>query len=99
MALNEKKHSHLRDQFFRELEALINNYPELTQASEDFLNHFEEEHPNEFNAEAPSIITAIVLAVTVRNSEDWENLFYITPYGQSHFHTLGMLTNVVQLET
>jgi hypothetical protein len=96
MSLSEEKNLGRRNEFFRKLEDLMGEFPELTQPTEEVMEHLEEMH-SEYDIEAPMLITGITLVFTCRNAYDWENVFYVTPYGQSHFHTLGMLINVADL--
>lgn len=97
MSLAERKNRKRRDEFFNELEQLMARYPELVEPNEDYLEHLREVHGDKFVENSPKMITGIVLTISCRNAEDWEDLIWIQPYSQSHFQTVGMLTNTLNM--
>lgn len=79
-----------RDRFFHRLEELIAEYPDvMTQA-----NGIEHDCDCDYNPDAPKMISGMVVIVTTRNADDWEQLFWEKPSGQSYFHTIGMVREV-----
>lgn len=80
-----------RDRFFHRLEELIAEYPDvMTQPS-----GIEHDCDCDYNPDAPKMISGMVVIVTTRNADDWEQLFWEKPSGQSYFHTIGMVSEVL----
>lgn len=97
MSLMEKKNKDRRQQFFLELEGLMNRYDELFESDEEMLDHIREAHPNEYDEYAPKIMSGVMLIYTTRNTDGWEDIFYVYPETQSRFHNIGMVSNVLEL--
>lgn len=90
MTINTRENRARRDEFFEKLSALIAEFPELTTADDvcdDCLN-------DGFDPDAPVVLTNIVIGVTVRNIDDFEQIFWTTPYGQSFFTTKGIVSEI-----
>ncbi len=93
MTINTTENKARRDEFFEKLTTLISEFPELTTADDvcdDCLC-------NGFDPDAPVIVTNIVIGVTIRNIDNYEQLFWTTPYGQSHFATKGIISAVAEM--
>lgn len=97
MCLMEKKNSERRRQFFLELEGLMNRYDELFENDEEMLEHLKEAHVEEYDEGAPKIMNAVMVVYTTRNTDGWEDIFYVYPENQSRFHNVGMLTTTLEL--
>lgn len=87
--LANEEHKEKRDAFFGELEMLISRYPEMTQRPR--CNHPDCETCGDYDDNASKMVTGIVLVITTRNTQDIEEIIWEKPYGQSAFHTIGML--------
>ena len=69
------------------LDRLISDYPELVTPFHDI----DCDNTDGFDPSAPKIVTGVVLLITTRDVNDYENMFLEKPEEQSHFHTLGMV--------
>jgi len=93
MTLNTIENRARRDEFFDRLNNLISEFPELTSVDED-----DEFSCNcGFDRDSPRMVTGIVLAVIIRNLDDFEQIFWTTPYGQSHFLTKGIINAIGEM--
>lgn len=99
MNINEKESASKKAEFFNKLYDLISEYPELYESYSGLLEIIEEcdEDHTGFDPDLPKLVTGVVLCVAVRNSDDWEQLFWTAPYGQSSFMNVGILTNVLEM--
>lgn len=89
--LDHEDYNTRRDRFFHRLEELISEYPDvMTQP-----NCTEYDCDCDYNPNSPKMISGMVVIVTTRNADDWEQLFWEKPSGQSHFHTIGMVREVL----
>ena len=92
MTINTRENREKRDAFFEKLNALISEFPELTEAD---VHH--EDCDCGFNPDSPIIVTGIIVGVTIRNTDDFEQIFWTTPYGQSHFTTKGVIGTISEM--
>ena len=92
MTINTRENREKRDAFFEKLNALISEFPELTEAD---VHH--EDCDCGFNPDSPIIVTGIIVGVTIRNTDDFEQIFWTTPYGQSHFLTKGIINAIGEM--
>lgn len=89
-ALSHEDNHQRKKEFFNRLENLIAEYPELTSRPDDDVC-FDED----FDPSAPSIITGLIIVVSIKDINDYEQLFVEKPYEQSHFHTIGMMKSAL----
>lgn len=75
-----------RDSFFNELSRLIDRYPNLITSVP--CNNPDHPHPD---PNAPKAVTGIVIIVSTSTTDDFEEIFFEAPIGQSVFHTGGMI--------
>lgn len=78
-----------KEKFFDRLNDLISEYPEIISHYQD--EDDEHDHDCDFDPNAPKVVSGIVLLVTTRDLNGYETLFLERPFGQSHFHTSGMV--------
>lgn len=93
MTINARENRVRRDEFFEKLTALISEFPEITTSDEVC----EDCQSDGFDPNAPAVLTNIVIGVTIRNIDDYEQLFWTTPYGQSHFTTKGVVSEIASM--
>lgn len=87
-----------RSQFFDRLRSLIDEFPEITDRQRRQWEH--DPHDEHWQAEngypafdpkAPIAVEGILLIVSCRNLDGYENIAFIEPHEQSHFMTKGLL--------
>lgn len=88
--INEEEYNTRRDRFFHKLEELISEFPDV-MTRPTIIDACDHNH----NPDSPKMISGIVVIVTTRDADDWEQLFWEAPSGQSHFHTIGMVREVL----
>ena len=93
MTINTRENRARRDEFFEKLSALIPEFPELTTA-DDVCDDCQSDG---FDPDAPVVVSNIVIGVTIRNIDDFEQLFWTTPYGQSYFTTKGIVAEIASM--
>lgn len=91
--VNYEEYNSRRDQFFHRLEALMAEYPDIM--TKPTVGDHEFECECGYNPDTPKIISGMVVIVTTRNADDWEQLFWEKPSNQSYFHTIGMVREVL----
>lgn len=90
-SLSHEDNHQRKKEFFNRLENLIAEYPELTSIPNDD-GCFDDD---DFDPAAPSIITGLIIVVSTKDINDYEQLFVEKPYEQSHFHTIGMMKSAL----
>lgn len=87
-----------RNEFFAKLEALIDEYPELTDSMSrqyklDPSGPYWEAQDDEpkYDPTSPVMVTGIVLVVSTTNTEGWEDIIVTEPFRQSSFMTHGLI--------
>lgn len=87
-----------RDEFFDELRALLNKYPNLAnyQARKYAFDAANMEAPGDgypvYDPASPMFLQGVVVLLTHSNMENYEDLQILDPYEQSHYLTVGMLS-------
>lgn len=87
-----------REEFFEELRALIQKYPNIG----DHMKREYAEDPTDsawditgyvsFDPSAPTVLQGVVLLISHTNLDGFEDLQVLEPFDQSHYFTSGMLT-------
>ena len=94
-----------RNEFFAKLEALIQQYPELTTtlsrqyaAGSEYGFETEGDWPP-YDPNSPTMINGLVLVITTVNMDGWEDLVVTEPTAQSRYLTGGIVSKALELIT
>lgn len=79
-----------QQEFFTRLEALLNEYPELTTSNIDIEG---------FDPATPKVINGLLLMVNWQNLDGWGETFWTNPPGQHRFTSIGMAHHLVRMIT
>lgn len=90
-----------RDQFFIELEALIDRYPELGNkmarryADDPDDDVWTDPYGERFDPDAPVVLSAVALVLAHTSMQAWDTTTVLTPYSQTHATSYGVLQTAV----
>lgn len=87
-----------RAEFWRKMEALIEEYPEIFSSFDDHLAGDMDERGILYNPETPKFVQGLAILCSVRNVDHWESMFVLDPPEQSHYFTFGMLNAAVEMQ-
>ena len=93
-----------QDEFFARLEALMSEYPEITNVMSrqyaldpaDSMWESTNDQPG-YDPSSPVMVTGIVLIVTSTNTEGWEDMTVSEPYQQSIYMTHGIIGEALSI--
>lgn len=85
-----------RDQFWREINSVIDRYPELFDGMNDAFDHHHEgcdcnDDKEPYDPDSPKMAQAMVLLFSPKNLQGYETMAVFTPREQSSYMTDGLI--------